>query len=166
MQKFMKDLKEKRVAIRLSTDEYKRLTMTARENNMTVAEYVRDILAKQSAVTITIDFADIDTYIEKVDAVIRRLDAVLPTIFRSGKALESEAVEIKKIANSFNDLSGQIWRYVVKTRQDLYDDTRKQLYATIKANRYKRRRRTDVHPVADLPEEPEDLTNTNNPYQE
>ena len=162
----MKDLKDRRIEIRLSADEYQRLTIAARENEMTISEYLRDILAKQSAVTLTIDFADIDAYIEKVDAVIRRLDAVLPTIFHSGKALESEAVEIKKIVNGFNDLSGQIWRYVVKARQDLYDDTRKQLYATIKANRYKRRRRTDVHPVVTLPEEPEDLTNTNNPYQE
>ena len=59
---------------------------------MNLSEYFRDLLSKQSGVELVIDFADIYEYVEKIEQLTRKIDAILPTIYRSGKIYEKEAV--------------------------------------------------------------------------
>lgn len=153
-----------RVEVVMPDKDYKQLYDNAVSQNMSVSEYVRDILAKQSAVNLTIDFADVDTYVDKMTELNQKIDAILPTIYRSGKALESEALEIKQIMQEIRQTTIDTWRYVVQTRQLLYDEERKALYQKIRNNGYKRRIPT-VHPVSEVPDY-EESTGSDNPYQE
>lgn len=153
-----------RVEVVMSDKDYKQLYDNAVSQNMSVSEYVRDILAKQSAVNLTIDFADIDTYVDKMTELNQKIDAILPTIYRSGKSLESEALEIKQIMQEIRQTTIDTWRYVVQTRQLMYDEERKALYQKIRNNGYKRRIPT-VRPVSEVPDY-EENTGSDNPYQE
>ena len=111
---------------------------------MTLSEYTRDILMKRAAVEVVIDFADIDSYVEEIDSLIRKIDGILPTIYRTGKIYEQEAVFLKQQLMQINEKGNEIWRYVTNTRTELYDEVRKQLYKKVSANGYKRRRKPDI----------------------
>ena len=114
----------------------------AERKNMTLSEYARDILMKRAAVEVVIDFADIDSYVEEIDKLIRKIDGILPTIYRTGKIYEQEAVFLKQQLMQINEKGNEIWRYVTNTRTELYDEVRKQLYKRVSANGYKRRRKS------------------------
>ena len=103
---------------------------------MNLSEYFRDLLSKQSGVELVIDFADIDEYVKQIEQLRRKIDAILPTIYRSGKIYEQEAVLIKQLLNQVNETGNNIWRYVTSMRQDLFDSMQKDLYQTIRDNRY------------------------------
>ena len=119
---------------------YEEFREEAERKNMTLSEYARGILMKRAAVEVVIDFADIDSYVEEIDKLIRKIDAILPTIYRTGKIYEQEAVFLKQQIMQINEQGNEIWRYVTNMRTELYDEVRKQLYRKVSANGYKRRR--------------------------
>lgn len=121
---------------------YEEFKEEAERKNMTLSEYARDILMKRAAVEVVIDFADIDSYVEEIDKLIRKIDGILPTIYRTGKIYEQEAVFLKQQLMQINEKGNEIWRYVTNTRTELYDEVRKQLYKRVSANGYKRRRKS------------------------
>ncbi len=123
---------------------YEEFKEEAERKNMTLSEYARDILMKRAAVEVVIDFADIDSYVEEIDSLIRKIDGILPTIYRTGKIYEQEAVFLKQQLMQINEKSNEIWRYVTNTRTELYNEVRKQLYKKISANGYKRRRKSST----------------------
>jgi len=121
---------------------YEEFKEEAERKNMTLSEYARDILMKRAAVEVVIDFTDIDSYVEEIDKLIRKIDGILPTIYRTGKIYEQEAVFLKQQLMQINEKGNEIWRYVTNTRTELYDEVRKKLYKKISANGYKRRRKS------------------------
>ena len=123
---------------------YEEFKEEAERKNMTLSEYARDILMKRAAVEVVIDFADIDSYVDEIDKLIRKIDGILPTIYRTGKIYEQEAVFLKQQLMQINEKGNEIWRYVTNTRTELYDEVRKQLYKKVSANGYKRRRKSDT----------------------
>ena len=129
-----------RIQTFIDDEIYEDFKEEAEQKNMTLSEYARDILMKRAAVEVVIDFADIDSYVEEIDKLIRKIDAILPTIYRTGKIYEQEAVFLKQQLMQINEKGNEIWRYVTNTRTELYDEVRKQLYRKVSANGYKRRR--------------------------
>ena len=121
---------------------YEEFKEEAERKNMTLSEYARDILMKRAAVEVVIDFVDIDSYVEEIDKLIRKIDGILPTIYLTGKIYEQEAVFLKQQLMQINEKGNEIWRYVTNTRTELYDEVRKQLYKRVSANGYKRRRKS------------------------
>ena len=121
---------------------YEEFKEEAERKNMTLSEYARDILMKRAAVEVVIDFADIDSYVEEIDSLIRKIDGILPTIYRTGKIYEQEAVFLKQQLMQINENGNKVWRYVTNMRTELYDEVRKQLYKKVSANGYKRRRKS------------------------
>lgn len=116
----------------------------ADNKSLSVSEYVRDILSKKSYVEITIDFADIDRYVETIGNLEHKINAILPTIYRSGKIYEQEAVIIKQILNQISEKSNDTWRYITALRTNMYDSVRKELYHTIRQHSYSRRHTKEV----------------------
>ena len=123
---------------------YEEFKEEAERKNMTLSEYARDILMKRAAVEVVIDFADIDSYVEEIDSLIRKIDGILPTIYRTGKIYEQEVVFLKQQLMQINEKGNEIWRYVTNMRTELYDEVRKQLYKKVSANGYKRRRKSNT----------------------
>ena len=121
---------------------YEEFKEEAERKNMTLSEYARDILMKRAAVEVVIDFADIDSYVEEIDSLIRKIDGILPTIYRTGKIYEQEAVFLKQQLMQINENGNEVWRHVTNMRTELYDEVRKQLYKKVSANGYKRRRKS------------------------
>lgn len=133
-----------RIQTFVNDEIYEEFKEEAERKNMTLSEYARDILMKRAAVEVVIDFADIDSYVEEIDSLIRKIDGILPTIYRTGKIYEQEAVFLKQQLMQINEKGNEIWRYVTNTRTELYDEVRKQLYKKVSANGYKRRRKSDI----------------------
>ena len=129
-----------RIQTFIDDEIYEDFKEEAEQKNMTLSEYARDILMKRATVEVVIDFADIDSYVEEIDKLIRKIDAILPTIYRTGKIYEQEAAFLKQQLMQINEKGNEIWRYVTNTRTELYDEVRKQLYRKVSANGYKRRR--------------------------
>lgn len=123
---------------------YFKVKEEAARKGMNLSEYFRDLLSKQSGVELVIDFADIDEYVEQIEKLRKRIDAVLPTIYRSGKIYEQEAVLIKQILNQIKETGNNVWRYVTAMRQEMFDSVRKYLYQTIRDNRYSKRHNIKV----------------------
>lgn len=123
---------------------YEKFKIEAARKNMTLSEYARDILMKHAAVEVVIDFADIDSYVEEIDTLIRKIDSILPSIYRTGKIYEQDVTFLKQQLQQINSKSNEIWRYVIHMRTELYDDIRKKLYKKISANGYKRRRKSNI----------------------
>lgn len=103
---------------------------------MNLSKYFRDLLSKQSGVELLINFADIDEYVEQIEQLRKKIDAVLPTIYRSGKIYEQEAVLIKQIMNQINETGNTVWRYVVAMREEMFDSVRKSIYKTVQQYSY------------------------------
>ena len=127
--------------IRINLDEelYYKVKEEAAEKNMNLSEYFRDLLMKQSGVELTIDFADVYKYIDKMEYLRRSIDSILPTIYRSGKIYEQEAILIKKTLNHITELGDDVWRYVVAMRSEMFDSVHKYLYKTIRKYSYTKR---------------------------
>jgi len=70
---------------------------------MTVSAYVRDLLYRKSDVELTIDFADVYRYVETIEDLKQKINAILPSIFRSGRIYEQEAVIIKQTLNQISE---------------------------------------------------------------
>ena len=130
------------IKVWIDEEIYEDFKEEAEQKNMTLSEYARDILMKRAAVEVVIDFADIDSYVEEIDSLIRKIDGILPTIYRTGKIYEQEAVFLKQQLMQINEKCNEIWRYVTNTRTELYDEVRKKLYKKVSANGYKRRRKS------------------------
>ena len=77
-------------------DKYEELKETAKQKDMTVSAYVRDLLSRKSYVELTIDFADVYRYVETIEDLKQKINAILPSIFRSGRIYEQEAVLLSK----------------------------------------------------------------------
>ena len=107
---------------------------------MTLSEYIRDILNKQSGIELKIDFADIDQFVQDIEALSRKIDAILPTIYNTDRIYEQQAVYLKQVLTDINDKAEETWKYVTETRTRMYDEVRKKLYKSVKQNGYKRRR--------------------------
>ena len=124
--------------IRINLDDalYFKVKEEAARKGMNLSEYFRDLLSKQSGVELVIDFADIDEYVKEIEQLRRKIDAILPTIYRSGKIYEQEAVLIKQLLQQVNETGNNIWRYVTAMRQDMFDSVRKSLYQTVRHNSY------------------------------
>ena len=124
--------------IRINLDEelYYKVKEEAAEKDMNLSEYFRDLLMKQSGVELTIDFADVYRYVEQIEQLTRKVDSILPTIYRSGKAYEQEAIYIKQTLNHINDVGNDVWRYVVAMRSEMFDFVHKYLYKTIRKYSY------------------------------
>lgn len=131
-----------RIQTFVNDELYEEFKEEAERKNMTLSEYARDILMKRAAVEVVIDFADIDSYVDEIDKLIRKIDGILPTIYRTGKIYEQEAAFLKQQLMQINEKGNEIWRYVTNTRTELYDEVRKQLYKKVSANGYKRRRKS------------------------
>lgn len=132
----------KRIQTFVEENTYERLQQEAKQKNMTLSEYIRDILMKHSAVELTIDFADIDDYVEKIDQLLQTMYAFLPSLSRTGILSEQELIEWKQLLLQINTTSNDIWRYVTRMRSELYDEVRKKLYKKVSTHGYKRRRTT------------------------
>ena len=115
---------------------YYKVKEDSARKGMNLSEYFRDLLSKQSGVELVIDFADIYEYVEKIEQLTRKIDAILPTIYRSGKIYEKEAVLIKQQLSQLNEVGDNVWCYVTAMRQEMFDSVRKYLYQTIRDNRY------------------------------
>ena len=111
----------------------------ADNKSMSVSEYVRDVLSKNSYVDITLDFADVYRYVETIEDLIQKINSILPSIFRSGRIYEQEAVLIKQTLNQISEKVNDTWRYVTTMRADMYDDVRKKLYHSVKQHSYSKR---------------------------
>jgi len=120
----------------LEDELYYKVKDEAARKGMNLSEYFRDLLSKQSGIELVIDFADIDEYVEQIEKLRKKIDAILPTIYRSGKIYEQEAVLIKQVLNQIKETGNNVWRYVTAMRQEMFDSVRKYLYQTIRANRY------------------------------
>lgn len=107
--------------------------------DMPVSEYARDILSRKSNVELTIDFADVYRYVEIIEDLKQKINSILPSIFRSGRIYEQEAVLIKQTLNQISEKVNDTWRYVTTMRADMYDDVRKKLYHSIKQHSYSKR---------------------------
>ena len=132
----------KRIQTFVEEDTYERLQQEAKQKNMTLSEYIRDMLMKHSAVKLTIDFADIDDYVEKIDQLLQTMYVFLPSFSRTGILSEQELIEWKQLLLQINTTSNDIWRYVTRMRSELYDEVRKKLYKKVSTHGYKRRRTT------------------------
>ena len=77
-------------------DKYEELKETAKQKDMTVSAYVRDLLSRKSYVELTIDFADVYRYVETIEDLKQKINAILSSIFRSGRIYEQEAVLLSK----------------------------------------------------------------------
>lgn len=130
----------KRFQIWVDDDKYEELKEIADKKGMAVSEYCRNILNKTSTVELTINFADIDKYVEEIEDLKKKIDSVLPTIYRTGKIYEPQAILLKQTLNHINSKCNSIWRYVTQTRTQMYDEVRSKLYTSVKANGYKRRK--------------------------
>ena len=133
------DLRETKIY--LPEEQFNIAKETAKEKGITVSEYFRDILSKQSGVEVKIDFADIDEYSMKMEELVNQLSGICATIYRTNKAYEQDVQEILRIAKKLDEQSDDIWRFVMDARTNLYDDTRKKLYGKVSENGYKRRRK-------------------------
>ena len=130
----------KEIRIWLDDETYNELKETTNKKHMTLSEYIRDILNKQSGVELKIDFTDIDQYVQDIEALTRKIDAVLPTIYNTDRIYEQQAVYLKQVLTDINDKAEETWKYVTETRTKMYDEVRKKLYHSVKQNGYKRRR--------------------------
>ena len=125
-----------KIGIFFDDELYFKVKEDSARKGMNLSEYFRDLLSKQSGVELVIDFADIDEYVEQIEKLRKKIDAVLPTIYRSGKIYEQEAVLIKQVLNQIKGTGNNVWRYVTAMRQEMFDSVRKYLYQTIRDNRY------------------------------
>lgn len=131
----------KDVRVNLTDEQYDAMKEVIQEKGVTISEYFRDLLSKQSGIEVKIDFADIDHYTIEMEQLINQLAGVCATIYRTDKAYEQDVKEILRIARKLDEQSDNIWRYVTDARTDLYNDTRKKLYGKVSENGYKRRRK-------------------------
>ena len=127
------------IRINLDDELYFMVKEEAARKGMNLSEYFRDLLSKQSGVELVIDFADIDEYVMQIEQLRKKIDAVLPTIYRSGKIYEQEAVLIKQIMYQINEIGNTVWRYVVAMRWEMFDSVRKSLYKTVHQYSYTKR---------------------------
>ena len=111
----------------------------ADNKSMSVSEYVRDILSKNSYVDITLDFADVYRYVETIEDLKQKINSILPSIYRSGRIYEQEAVIIKHTLNQISEKVNDTWRYVTTMRADMYDSVRKKLYYSVRQHSYSKR---------------------------
>ena len=116
----------------------------ADNKSISVSEYVRDILSKNSYVDITLDFADVYRDVETIEDLKQKINSILPSIFRSGRIYELEAVIIKHTLNQISEKVNDTWRYVTTMRADMYDSVRKKLYHTIRQHSYSKRHTKEV----------------------
>ena len=126
------------IRINLDDELYLMVKEEAARKGMNLSEYFRDLLSKQSGVELVIDFADIDEYVMQIEQLRKKIDAVLPTIYRSGKIYEQEAVLIKQQLCNINEVGNDVWRYVVAMREEMFDSVRKSLYKTVRQYNYTR----------------------------
>lgn len=124
----------------MDEEMYKTIVENAESKNMSISEYIKDVLGKQSGVELKIDFEDIDQYVQDIEALTRKIDAVLPTIYNTDRIYEQQAVYLKQVLTDINDKAEETWKYVTETRTRMYDEVRKKLYQSVKQNGYKRRR--------------------------
>ena len=127
------------IRINLDDELYFMVKEESARKGMNLSEYFRDLLSKQSGVELVIDFADIDEYVMQIEQLRKKIDAALPTIYRSGKVYEQEAVLIKQIMNQINETGNTVWRYVVAMREEMFDSVRKSLYKTVHQYSYTKR---------------------------
>ena len=128
-----------RFQVWVDEDRYEELKETAKQKDMTVSAYVRDLLYRKSDVELTIDFADVYRYVETIEDLKQKINAILPSIFRSGRIYEQESVIIKQTINQISEKVNDTWRYVTTMRADMYDSVRKKLYQTIRQYSYSKR---------------------------
>lgn len=127
------------IRINLDDELYFMAKEESARKGMNLSEYFRDLLSKQSGVELVIDFADIDEYVMQIEQLRKKIDAVLPTIYRSGKIYEQEAVLIKQQLCKINEVGNDVWRYVVAMREEMFDSVRKSLYKTVHQYSYRKR---------------------------
>ena len=128
-----------RFQVWVDEEKYEELKEIAKEKDMAVSEYVRDLLYKKSDVELTIDFADVYRYVETIEDLKQKINSILPSIFRSGRIYEQEAVIIKQTLNQISEKVNDTWRYVTTMRTDMYDSVRKKLYHSVKQHSYSKR---------------------------
>ena len=129
----------KMIKVWIDEELYDIVKEAADNKSMSVSEYVRDILSKNSYVDITLDFADVYRYVETIEDLKQKINSILPSIFRSGRIYEQEAVIIKHTLNQISEKVNDTWRYVTTMRADMYDSVRKKLYHTIRQHSYSKR---------------------------
>jgi len=125
-----------RFQVWVDEEKYEELKEIAKEKDMAISEYVRDLLYKKSDVELTIDFADVYRYVETIEDLKQKINSILPSIFRSGRIYEQEAVIIKQTLNQISEKVNDTWRYVTTMRTDMYDSVRKKLYHSVKQHSY------------------------------
>ena len=128
-----------RFQVWVDEEKYEELKEIAKEKDMAVSEYVRDLLYKKSDVELTIDFADVYRYVETIEDLKQKINSILPSIFRSGRIYGQEAVLIKQTLTQISEKVNDTWRYVTTMRVDMYDDVRKKLYHSVKQHSYSKR---------------------------
>jgi len=76
-----------RFQVWVDEDKYEELKETVSQKDMTVSAYVRDLLYRKSDVELTIDFADVYHYVETIEDLKQKINAILPSIFSFRKNL-------------------------------------------------------------------------------
>lgn len=137
----------KEIRVNLPDEQYDAVKEITQEKGITISEYFRDLLSKQSGIEVRIDFADIDSYSMEMEQLVNQLSGICATIYRTNKAYEQDVQEILRIAKKLDEQSDDIWRFVTDARTNLYDDTRKKLYGKVSENGYKRRRKNTYSEV-------------------
>ena len=72
----------KMIKVWIDEELYDIIKEAADNKSMSVSEYVRDILSKNSYVDITLDFADVYRYVETIEDLKQKINSILPSIFR------------------------------------------------------------------------------------
>lgn len=127
------------IKVWIDEEIYDIIKEASNNKDMSVSEYARDILSRKSDVELTIDFADVYRYVETIEDLKQKIHSILPSIFRSGRIYEQEAVLIKQTLNQISEKVNDTWRYVTTMRADMYDEVRKKLYHSVKQHSYSKR---------------------------
>lgn len=127
------------IKVWIDEEIYDIIKEAADNRDMSVSQYARDILSRKSDVELTIDFADVYRYVETIEDLKQKINSILPSIFRSGRIYEQEAVLIKQTLNQISEKVNDTWRYVTSMRADMYDSVRKKLYHSVKQHSYSKR---------------------------
>jgi len=129
----------KMIKVWIDEELYDIIKEAADNKSMSVSEYVRDILSKNSYVDITLDFAYVYRYVETIEDLKQKINSILPSIFRSGRIYEQEAVIIRHTLKQISEKVNDTWRYVTTMRADMYDSVRKKLYHSVRQHSYSKR---------------------------
>lgn len=126
----------KRIEVQLDEKLYNHLQNECEKTGLTMAEFLRRIIANRNGTEVRIDFLDIDQFTERQDEYTRMLKALLPIIAVSNNVYPQDMEDIRASIQKMDELTCEIWRYVVNTRTQMYDEVRDKVCKKVTASNY------------------------------